>query len=517
MNVSRRDFLKMTGGAIGGGIVGTQIGKFLVGNYGKQIFETAELMKLSIEGQRKLDEVKKFRESLGLDGLPNEIWYGLHTPETWGGALNEFMNTLPEKNKSYGMRISEMVNGLFGENGTRNILGAKPDPEYPNGMSFDGNSRYCNVSDSVHGIPIENEFTDYVLHEACGHGTDPSCGAKYPPEVLAKVEHGKWRALSQCLLIPDQFLNHPGDLMFPLLKRSVGEATGYFMVGKDNSAIVDLSSIPVVQDEISKIARKHGKNIKTIKYNKAVCKEVGEAMVAMQMGGKIKFGGELKVAYQDAMEGACTEIYAEMFKYSLRYSDKIGENKDVIGGISEVISAIGNEASMENSRNSILSPSGEVLSRNEAEKTAMITIQSPEQPVIELPTPTLTVEEQQKIENEQLAFEKTEHDFMLFSVTGTWPEALKVNEAQFKVFREFALSYSLVANKYQMLKDTFAQQYDESFDPDLHIWEIREIESAMDSGFVRNLLISQSISEQTMTTISIKRDILKQFANSPAF
>jgi hypothetical protein len=519
--ISRRDFLKTAGGIVGGYIFGTQTGEFLVKNYREQIFGAMDwmevIMKLSIEGQKKLDEVVNFRKSLGLDGLPNEVWFGLHTPEMWEGNLNRFTDNLPEKNKSYGMRVSEVVYGLFGENGTRNILGVKPDPEHPYGISFDGNSRYCNIGDSVHGIPIEDEFTDFALHEACGHGTDPSCGAKYPPEILAKVEHGKWRALSQCLSIPGQFLNHPGDLMFPLLKQSVGEAVGCFMAGKDNSSISDLTSIPVIQAEISKITTKHGKTINTVKYNKAVCKEVGEVMVAMQRQGKIKFNGSLKEAYQGAMEDACTEIYAEMFKYALKYPDKIGKNTNIMDGIKEVVLAIGSESSMENFKRNTLSPSDGILSRNEAEKTAMNMIQTPEQSTVSLPTTTLTVEEQKSMGQEQLIFEKEEHDFMLFSVTGTWPETLMVKDSQFHDFREFALSYIQVANKYQILKDTFAQQYDEGFDPELHIWEIREIESAMDSGFVRNLLVSNSITEQTMIDIKAKQIILNKFIESPAF
>ena len=121
------------------------------------------------------------------------------------------------------------------------------------------------------------------------------------------------------------------------------------------------------------------------------------------------------------------------------------------------------------------------------------------------------------METEQQAFEKTEHDFELFAVRGTWPETLHISDIQHKDFQKFTLSYSHVANKYQMLKDTFAQQYDESFDPELHIWEIREIELAMDSGFVRNLLVSDSITEQTMADINYKQNILNKFIENPVF
>ena len=225
----------------------------------------------------------------------------------------------------------------------------------------------------------------------------------------------------------------------------------------------------------------------------------------------------LKKVYQEAMESACREIYAEMVKYALKYPDKIERNKDVIDGIHEVILAIRDKTSVKNSGGDFLSPSSEIIIRNKAEETMISAIQTHEQPAINLPTPILTVEEQNRIEREQLAFELAEYNFLLFSEIGSWPEKLVINASQLHDFRKFALSYSQVAKRYRMLKNTYAQQYNESFDPELHIWEIKEIEWAMDSGFVRNLLMSDSITEQKMMDIKSRQVILDKFIKSSAF
>lgn len=525
MDINRRDFLKIFGGAIGGSVFGGMIGNFLADNYRKQIFETVGWMSLSAEGQKKLAEVAAFRKSLGLADLPVEVTVGLSNPEHWDKNKISFNNSLPAVNQSYGERIREIVDGLFGENGFRNIAGVKRDQEHPKGMSFDPNSRLCNVSDTIHETPIGDQFNNYVLHEACGHGTDPAVGAKYPPEILAEVEHGKWRALSQCLSIPDQFLNHPSDSMFPLLKKYVGGAIALFMTGKDRRLISDSSSIPVIQEEIARIAEKRGKNIRTLKYNKAVCKEVGEVVMEMCRKGKIKFSGELKKVYQETMEIVCSETYAEMVKYALMYPDKIMSNRDVIEGIAEVIRAIRNDGSSSDVRQVLSTPSPDVLYRNEQEKKALIALQSPEATTPGQPPPEspilapaeLSPEEIAKVKIEQEIFEKAENDFATFSTTGLWPQSLTVDASQYETFQEFALSYSRVVNRYPMLKNTFAQQYNESFDPDLHYWEIQEIESAMESGFVRNVLLSDRLSPEIMKEIASKRDILTKFTKSSAF
>lgn len=510
---SKRDFLKLSACALGGMFIGSKIGNWLTKTYGDDVLEKIEQVALSPEAKRMMSEITTFRESLGLDGLPAEVQPGLLKKELWLSNPDNYIDALPEKNKSYSLRIFEVIQILFGTNATRNIKGSKPDQQHPYGMSFDRGSRFCNVSDSVHDIHIKDQFTDFVLHEACGHGSDPAVGASYPPETLIRVEHGKWRALSQALSIPDQFLNHPDDLMSPMLRRSIGEAVGRFITGDQSNPMVDNQSVATVEQEVSEIARSRGKDVNSLKFNKRVCKEIGESLITLLREGKIGFVGELKKTYQDKLENACVEIYAEMVKYALVYPDKIQNNTHVIGGITEVISAVQGKSleDMVALRNAIAKPSEEVLKRNGAEKAMILPATSPSS------APTLSPEEQEKARKQQEDFERGERAFQSFVENGTIPEAIVISDNQRETIQKFATLYSKIIQKYPTLKDTFAQEYDENFDPELHIWEIREIEFAMDSGFVRDLTGSQSISDQMIVDMTNKNTILERFVNSSAF
>ena len=512
MKLDRRDFLMFTGAGVGGLLTGSILTKFALKKYTKSLNDEMSRLSLSPELNRQLDEVVAYRESLGLKGLPPEVPYELQNTTKWDSKPENSQNLLPEKNYSYGERVVEIVDCIFGKNGSRIILGTQADPEYPQGISFNGETRYVHVGDSAHNIPIFRSFTDYCLHEAIGHGSDPAIGALYPPELLVQVEHGKWRALTQCLSIPDQFLNHPGDNMFPLLQKYIGETIGFFVAGNDDSAIVNLESIPVLQEIVATIATQRGKTPQSLKFNKSVCKQIGAEAVKLQRQGKIMFKGKLDDTYQSAMETACVEIYAEMCKYALLYPEVIGNNPDVINGINEVIFAINEDANPEDIHKVLRTPGDEIVNRYKAEEQALSV-----ENTSSFPTPTLSAEDLEKLRKEEEERKLIEQRFNNFAITGEAPDSLNLREDQQEYFTNFAKSYCQIIGKYPSLKDTFAQQYKEEFDPDLHVWEIRQIEEALDSGFVRDVLAQENISDEKFNDICSRAAVLEKFVNSPTF
>ena len=235
-------------------------------------------------------------------------------------------------------------------------------------------------------------------------------------------------------------------------------------------------------------------------------------MIALLRCGEIRFEGDLKEEYQQRMEAACREIYAEMFKYGLLYQDKIQYNSDVISGITEVISAIADNSNMSDIAESISKPSDEILKRNKAEKI-MLSSTSPETSI----APTLSPEEQERAKKQQEVTEKNERSFQLFSKAKGLPMNLEISGDQRDIAQHFSTIYSRVINKYPALKETSTQRYNESFDPQMHIWEIREIEEAMDSGFVRSLSESPSISDEMIKDMKKRIEVLENFVASPAF
>lgn len=521
--ITRRKFLTLSKstvkavafGSVAGTGLGTLVG-WLIRTYGPTgVYEFAKLG-LSAEVKQMLPDIVRFRQSLGLEGLPAKILIGLSKNEKWQPGRN-FENALPEINRSFGQRISEILFKMFGPRATNLVYGAKEDPGSPFGMSFSPSDRHCNVSRTVHDIDIGSDFADYVLHEACGHGSDPTLETQYPTEILLRVEYGKWQALSQALSVDKQFLNHPNDLTYPLLKRSLGETFGSFYTEQRNmKKILDPHGLKLIMEDLQTIASARGKNVRDLAFNKKLCSQIGERLVTLRREGKSTFSANLKESYETAMEHALVEIYAEMVKYSVRYPHLIGNNRAIIEGITQVCTAIkGEPVDLNQLKAQIEHPSPEITIRNASEK-ALIPNTPANSAKPSVPVP-ISPEDQERAKKQQEEFEYYERLFNSFLDAAVLPDSLQLDVEQKIIVDEFAQLCSAVTNKYPMLKDTFASQYDESFDPEIHIWDIKKIEQAMDSGFIRSLIKSRKITPVVAEKVKTKNNMLKLFVASGAF
>lgn len=66
----------------------------------------------------------------------------------------------------------------------------------------------------------------------------------------------------------------------------------------------------------------------------------------------------------------------------------------------------------------------------------------------------------------------------------------------------------------------WTQNLDWSFDPQMHVWEIREVEKAMDSVFIRQILddvYNLENGDAYREDMEKKIEILKKFVGSEAF
>ncbi len=514
--IDRRTFMSMAGGSALGLVIGGTLAKYFPEETTEAVITKIGEINLSKEAKQKLDQVVEYRRQLGLNGLSPGILRGLIKREKWKSEAEELAVNLPEKNKSYGLRIREVMGTLFGDNAGRLVGEVRADSGFPYGMFFDCFSRSCCLSHSVHDIPIKGKFTDYALHEAAGHGSDPLLNLDYPPEMLAKVAHGKWRALSRCLSVEGQFLDHPGDLMLPLLKRSIGEVIGKVIVEKKKlRGIVNWKNAEVVRNVIDKTARENEKSIDQLKFNKRICEQIGGELFQLLIGGKVRFTGDLEDKYQDKMENVCVEIYAEMIKYALLYPDLIGNDPDIIQGVEEIFSAVqGKSVDIGMIRKRVKYPDEEILARNRKE-TSFLNGEASDYSVI--PLPVLTSDEQQLVLEQEEEFSEREKKFEDCAEKGIIQDSLPISDEERQVLDRFTGLYSSVLEKHPSLKDTFGIQYNTDFDPDLHIWQIHEVEAAMDSGFVRQIIVARDISEQDLEMLRKKVVILDNFVNSDAF
>ena len=463
----------------------------------------------------KLEEIAGYRQKLGLTDMPKELGDLLYmTPAEiasyceWEGDPPEYQVEVPAKNVSYAARNWETLVGAFSrENASRLVAGAKGDLSYPDGMSFEPATRFCCIGDNIHNRADIDIYTDYALHEACGHGSDPSIGAKYPPEVLISVEHGRWRALSTAFEIKGQFLNHPSDGVYPYFKRKLGYTVALMARGYVQYSPVEISYEDQYQTMMQDIATQRGVTVAELKFNKAVCREIGQRLSEGVRSNTIKLSEYMHSYYQKAFESGLVEIYAEMFKYALRYPDLIGYDTDVIEGITEVCNAIsGNIRRPDDIRRATLSTSPEIRERNGREKAYLAELSD-----------AMSPEERALIQKQEEEFARKEQAFSDFCKGGIKTDLLaKGNEV---LMGNYITVYAKVLNKYPMLKDTFGQHLNKSFDPNLDIWDIEKVEYSMDTGFVREVLLNpkQRLTPEQETSLAGKIATLGDFVNGPAF
>jgi hypothetical protein len=523
---SRRDFLKIGACALAGAGIGTLVNKIMYGPTNLPTdLPTPESTALPEEEQIRLKEIREFRKTLGMDSDPPEMAYGLTEQNKWPDNNKPFDTSgLPLKNLSYGMYIEDVTSRLFGANATQLIRGCRTDPIVYGAMAFNDGTRECILPENVHTIPIDTNFIDFILHEAGGHGSDPcsSFAGKYPRDVFIHVEHGKWQALSSMFDVKDQFLNNPGDLMYPILKRGLGKVVGQEYVDSGNiSQLFDVRGQNKINSLIESIALSQRVKVNDLKFNKSVCREIGAAIVPDARAHKLTMKGNLRTTYDGTMEWVGAEIYAEMVKYSILYPELIGHN-NIATGISEILSAInGKPVNLAAIRNHIFPPNPEIMARNAAEIqveqvqedigiTPTLDTAPPTQDIPTPVAPTLSPEEQAIIDSQQNEHEEYLSTFDAFIYKGTLPDSLIVSGGKARRVREFADLYSRInIENPELIYQSVV--YDEGFDLNMHLWDMEELFYAINVDFIRGLIQAGEVSDQIYGEITKKVDILKRF------
>lgn len=540
--LSRRDFIKSAIVGVGGGLLaGTAIGKAVVKILEPPQAEAPHIQEpeLSPEQQKLVDEIIEYRKSLGLEGPPSEMGAKLLEKNEWVGEAPIFENLLPEKNVSYGQYTNDALSAVFGTNYTRLVKGCLHKPEAPGLMAFDHYSRFCVLPDGAHDFPIDKEYINFVLHEGIGHGSEPiEEMAKYPKDIFIKVEHGKWRALTQMFNLPGEMLNHPGDQMYPMLKRQVGKTVGKTFIADGNlEKILDGDGRIVIEQKIASLAASKGIDVKDLKFNKAVCKGLSSIIIPSILDGSITVKGDLKNSYSYFLENSvAVEIYAEMVRYAISQPEKM--NDTVIEGITEVISAInGKLVSLAEIMQNIEHPSQQIILRNAAEIEALTIVQNvpneltpvpdttnPIPPEVSNPQPVpveadstnepilsnqeiATIAEQQA----QVEIEKSDEDNFIYD--GKLPDTLHFSDSQAAAINKYADLYRNFNNKWPGVVYINISN-DDNFDPNMHLWEIEDLDYAVSLPFIRGFLQNTEVSDQVIGEIERKTKILESFNNT---
>lgn len=471
----------------------------------------------------QLTDIKEYRASLGLSPVPRELVGRLDSVDIDWEYEPRFANTLPDSIRSYGMLNKSIQDVSFGENAERLVTEVGIDSKSPYSTTFSDfpKERKCNIPVSIYNTSLTS-YAETVMHESIGHGSDPNKRHDlYPTRILLPMVHGKWRMLSQAFLVEGQFFNHPKDLMLPNLKKKLGEEFAFkFRNGEEMPMFSNKKQSQRAIEECGRIASEHGVALSDLKFNKRRCLEVGERIFEMVTKEGATFGGDTKDWYESLVEDALVEIYAEMMRMAVMHPDQIGFNEEIIGGCTEILSSISEkDVDPEKVRYSAIFVDPEILERHnleqefikEAEKFAKNKSY----------TPTVAVSSNPiyiNIRNEQSNVVRDEDDFGNFVERGILPNNPEISPKLYYLCEQYGYYRGNVEVKYKPRKIVH-QGFDYSFDPNLDIWDIRKIESALSNGFVRTLLSDLKTNPAKIDAgyLSAMTTVLYEFFTSDAF
>ncbi len=472
-----------------------------------------------------MGEIQDYRSVLKLPGLPRE----LGSEDALNAALNydrdaefpDFSMELPEHERSFAMRTKDVLEKVFGKNFNRLIDSVTANGQ-PGHQEFNSVSRNINLTVDLHEMyNLDTGFDGLVLHEG-QHGIHPALHkGLYPLDQLVKVSHGIWRALSKTSAYEK---NLYGGLIFPSVKRQITEAIAKKFVEDINlQGQVDLRGYSHITSLLSEIAAKKSVKIEQLKFSKKVCAELGEKLFDLILSGEITLQGDLQSEWIRMMEGGLIEIIADMFEAAILDPEKIGHDADVIGGVEEMMSAIqGRKVTVGEIRELLKEIPAEVLVRHEGERAFLY----PESPMVqetviinETPyaVPTLTSDELTDIKEYQETQQGTQdifNDFITYSELPVYySETLTAD--QLNVMEEYGKAVSAVYARYPTIFEAVSG-HNMSFDPELHIWETRDIAVATDPNVIWNLLSDPTLVPDYLDRIRSRTEVLVGFINNEA-
>jgi len=181
--LSRRSFLKVIGGGTAAGAVSYLGAKALVKagepflkseNFPENIASLphlAERAEVARNMEAQLDEIRKYREELGLTELPRELAElennfieNFVSVELWKKPA-EVKVEMPAISRSYGEVIKDVMEKMYGDKSGRLVNKVYNDEQNPFGIFFRGKGREVSISWTITDIPLYPNFIDFSLHD----------------------------------------------------------------------------------------------------------------------------------------------------------------------------------------------------------------------------------------------------------------------------------------------------------------------------------------------------------------
>lgn len=131
-------------------------------------------------------------------------------------------------------------------------------------------------------------------------------------KIFLQIIKYRWLALSEVFNVPNQFFDHPGDMVHHTVHQYLGfKFADLVMSGKLQGRGFDIS------DLVQQAAQNYGVSPSEVKYNYGLCYRIGERIFAKVRSGELGLEDEMLAYYERILDEALMEMYAEMINKSV--------------------------------------------------------------------------------------------------------------------------------------------------------------------------------------------------------
>jgi hypothetical protein len=457
------------------------------------------------------------RASLGLRGFSAQAIVAQELQnEEWTVDPQPLHIDVPVELTSYGKLFEYFSDQhLTPQTARRLIRGIGVNPSLPNENRWLGDSRMFNVSKSMTRFWTQANVLGWSVyglyyHELLGHVPDPVYSTSlYPQSIFWPVEAGKWQMLAEVDKIHGPLVDGNGNwtlnASFPT---DIGETIAKdYVEGKDLSARFTTGA-DRVSDLAAEVAIESGKTVDTLRFNKYRSFLMGEKVLEQIHTGSFAFSDSMQEKYNDFLSKAFIEIFPEMMRGVFVHPDFVNNNPSILSGAQQVISALRQDnVPIEKLRQIAKNTPRDIeqLWREEREQFSKAPVYSSSQP-----DPL-----QKRVED---LYPK-----VVEKGANALPTEFSLGKTDLDLWREHLDMVQSVCRVYYNLSNLDPNNLRGSFDPNLPIWHIREVENALDPDFIQTFLakgfraIKEPLDDEERKKLIIKTAILRGFRSSDAF
>lgn len=490
-----------------------------------------DYLNTQVDAMRKTERFKqieidviKAREKIGLSGPPPEfdlhILQQLFFPDREKGesSLGRHIEMdPPEGLNGYGLRTAEIVQFLLGERTTNFVsnisFNGREGLSYDRAGEIDIGKKPWEFNKT--GKVDDRQYVLGIVHEVF-HALDPKneSGVKaYKPEEFQEAVWYKYLILAKSRDYKDLFLNKSDSYGVYQLNVRLGEEIAKGYLGLDDQKIEDTLGVNG-EGVVNNWLNEFGIPIDNIKFNRKVCKMIGEKVLLEMSKGNLKISPEFsdKINSMYGISERLNEVFPDMAGMCVAFHIIVGRDKELSDLVTGWISLASRQKrdffDLEHNVDFASLPVVDAFKRDEEIRLRVQKAVESRTVIEKEPGQVVVSEEMIKVFEEQRKFEEKVAKFY----DGN-------QEYEDDSLTQYSVVVGEVSRRFSMLRNNSANVLDVrgSFDVNMHVWEIKKIEEAVDLDFVIQLMKADKFDDDQRERIKKYTQVLLDFMKDPAY